>query len=873
TQRLREQDPAVTPVFEWLEGQLKKRGLNTEQIVHLEHQRQAAAQVTVGNIITSMRLVSTLDWRDFFESVSFIDPVLGKDPVGVYARMTFSTRDRYRHVIERISKRTGATELEVARGAVELAERSKESSPRDVARAHVGYYLIDDGLGELEGKFSYRPRLVRERVLRAILRHPTPFYLGTLFFLTALFVSALLFFAYREGAGSGVLIALVLLSLVPASDLAVSILNWDVTHLFAPRLLPAMDNSSGIPPEAATMVVVPTIFESTEAVEGLIKRLEVHYLANREENLYFALLGDFRDAAAPEMPDDPVVLEAATEGIEELNRRHATDAAARFHLFHRRRQWSEGEGRWLGWERKRGKLHEFNRLLRGARDTSYILATAGDELLSRIRYVITLDSDTQLPRDAVRRLVGRAMHPLNRPQYDERRGRVTRGYGILQPRVSATLESAARTRFARVFSGNTGVDPYTTAASDVYQDLFGEGIFTGKGLYDVDAFERALRGRVPEYSLLSHDLFEGLYARAALVTDVELLDDYPARYDVHAKRLHRWVRGDWQIARWATPRVPDAAGRKHPNQLPAVSRWKILDNLRRSLVTATVVLWLAFAWALLPGRPSLWTIFILLVLAFPAYAHATTTFMSQKRGVSLPSHFRDVWTDLKTNTTQIALALTFLAHQAYLMTDAIVRTLYRKLVSRRRLLEWVTAAQAEKGGARDLVASFRFMWPAEVTAVVAASLVIALRPGAMLAALPFLLAWALSPAVAYLISSSAAAAAREELSKAEEASARLLARRTWRFFETFVGQEDQWLPPDNFQEDPRAVVAHRTSPTNIGLLLLSTVAARDFGYLGTLEFIERLELTFQTMGKLPRLRGHFFNWYDTRTLEPLTPQY
>jgi cyclic beta-1,2-glucan synthetase len=873
TQRLRDQDPAFMPVFDWLERRLQKRGLTTEQAVHLEHQRQAAAQVTVGNIITSMRLLSTLDWRDFFESVSLVDPLLSEDPAGVYARMNFQTRDRYRHVIERIAKRTGADELEVARGALRLAAGAHAQPPQDIGRAHVGAYLIGEDVVRLEQIFRYRPR-PRERVVRSVLRHPTFFYLGALPLLTSLVVAALCFMAYYGGASRIVIVGLALLSLVPASDLALSVLNWDVTHKFHPRLLPSMESKLGVPEDARTVVVVPTLFADEATVKELLERLEVHYLANQDENLYFALLGDFADADAEETPADAALLDQALACVEELNARYGPDSSAlkRFHLFQRKRLWNAREGKWMGWERKRGKLEEFNSLLRGARDTSFIIATADAKLLAEIRYVITLDSDTQLPRGAARSLVGIARHPLNRPQFDERTGRVTRGYAILQPRVSVSLESASLSRFARVFSGNTGVDPYTTAASDVYQDLFGEGTFTGKDLYDVDAFARALAERVPENALLSHDLFEGLYARAALVTDVELLDDYPARYVTYAMRQHRWTRGDWQIARWLFPTVPDARGGSVRNTLPLGARWKIFDNLRRSLVAPGVLLWLVFAWTLLPGSPFLWSLFVLLALAFPVYAHVTTSMLLHPRGIPWTSHFWSVWGDARTNTAQVALTLTFLAHQAYLMCDAVVRTLYRKLASKRRLLEWTTAAQAEAGSAPTLAAAFRFIWPVGLILVGAVALVFALRPAALPAAAPFLLAWAASPFVAYWVSRRIEVE-REELSGTDEQEARLVARRTWRFFETFVSQEDQWLPPDNFQEDPKPVVAHRTSPTNVGLLLISTVAAHDFGYAGTLELVERLELTFDAIAKMPKFRGHLFNWHDTRTLEPLNPQY
>jgi cyclic beta-1,2-glucan synthetase len=873
--RLRDQDPAVMIAYDWLEQHLIGRGQSIEQIVHLEHQRQAAAQVTVGNIITSMRLLSTLDWREFFESVSLVDPVLERDPAGAYELMDFATRDRYRHVIEKIGKRTRTPELEIAERVVRLAtEAQEEHNAQDKARAHVGYYLISDGLQELERSFAYQPR-VHEKLARSILRHPSLFYLGTLTVLTLLCLSVIVYYAYRSGAQTPIIIFFTLLSLVPASDLAVSVLNWDVTRLFKPHVLPRMETQrKELPEEAQTFIVIPTLLTSETAARALVEKLEVHYLANQNERFYFALLGDYADAAAEEMPDDEAILEAARNGIDELNKRYGDDAGgARFFLFLRRRQWNESEEKWIGWERKRGKLHEFNKFLRGAHDTSFIVATAPPELLSRTSYVITLDSDTQLPRDAARRLVGTILHPLNRPYFDAHKGRVTRGYGILQPRVSISLTSASQSVLARIFSGNAGIDPYTTAVSDLYQDLFREGSYTGKGLYHVDAFESALNARVPENALLSHDLFESLYARAALVTDIELLDDYPTSYVTYAKRQHRWTRGDWQIARWLFPHVPDASGRSVHNDLSPIARWKILDNLRRSLVAPGLVLWLVAAWALMPGSPLVWTSLAALVLAFPVYAHVTTSLLINPRGIPWTSHFWHVWSDVRTNTAQAALTISFLAHQAYLMTDAIARTFYRKFISHRKLLEWMTAAQAEAANQPNRSTFLRFMWPAEVIAGIAVVAILWLKPRAFFIALPFLASWMFSPLIAYWVSRRQEGAQRAALGARTVHGARLVARRIWRFFETFAGEEDHWLPPDNFQEDPRPVVAHRTSPTNIGLFLLSTVAAHDFGYTGTLELIERLELTFATLKKLQTFRGHFFNWYDTRNLEPLPPQY
>ena len=526
----------------------------------------------------------------------------------------------------------------------------------------------------------------------------------------------------------------------------------------------------------------------------------------------------------------------------------------------------------MGWERKRGKLRELNRLLRGARDTSFIVQTGDSSQLSDVRFVITLDADTQLPRDVARRLIGTAIHPLNRPLIDQNVNRTTRGYGILQPRVSVSLLSSCESRFAGIFSGNTGIDPYTTAVSDVYQDLFCEGSYTGKGLYEVDTFEHTLAGRVAENTLLSHDLFESLFARAALVTDVELLDDYPAHYDTYAKRQHRWTRGDWQIASWLWRYVPDESGRKVRNSLRLISRWKILDNLRRSLTAPAIVLWLLASWTIFPGSPTLWSLFVVVTMAFPVYLHVTTSVMSHPRGSAWTSHFWNVWGDLRTNSAQFALTFTFLGHQAYLMTDAIVRTLYRRHISHKHLLEWVTAADAEKGSKHDLAAFLRFMWVVIALTLTAAAALLWWHPAALIDAAVFLLAWLSSPVVAWWVSRKPIAVGHE-LSPREWRIARLTARRTWRFFETFVGAEDNWLPPDNYQEDPAPVVAHRTSPTNIGLLLISTAAAHDLGYVGALELIEREELTFASLAKLQKLHGHYLNWYDTRTLEPLLPQY
>jgi cyclic beta-1,2-glucan synthetase len=862
-QRLREQHPSVMPVMDWIEKQLSGPYTNIEQVIHTEHQRQAAAQVTVGNIITSMRLLSTLDWRDFFEKVSLIDPVLGNDPAGAYHQMEFASRDRYRHIIERIGKRTKSSELNIAKAVVELASKEKTEP-----QTHVGYYLVDQGLEQLEALFKYQPNFV-ERIRRFFLRNATASYLGTLAVLTGLVIVLLLSIMAQYSTQPWLLVLTAILALIPASEIAVTVLNWDVTHFFPPRLLMRMNTAGGVPKEAQTFVVVPTIFTNEDQVAQLVERLEVHYLANEDENIYFALLSDFSDSDTQDTPLDSTLLAAAQSGIDNLNKRHGGN---HFHLFHRPRLWNASEKKWMGWERKRGKLEEFNRLLRGSTETSFTVRTTDDTLLRNTRYVITLDSDTQIPRDVARTLIGAAIHPLNRPKIDPKVNRVTYGYGILQPRVSIALESASLSRFVRIFSGNTGIDPYTTAVSDVYQDLFGEGSFTGKGLYDVDAFQTTLENRVPENALLSHDLFESLFARAALTTEIELLDDYPSSYQAYAKRQHRWTRGDWQIARWLFPRIPDAEGHKIKNPLPLIARWKIFDNLRRSLVGPSLFLWLVASCLLFPGSALGWSLFVLLPIAFPVYLHVATGLLIHPRGIPWTSHFWSIWGDFRTNTAQIGLTLTLLPHQAYVMCDAIILTLYRKLISKEKLLEWVSAAETERTSRNDLGSFFQFMLPAELLTIVAIGLTAWANPAALLVIVFPAVVWLLSPIIAYLLSKPIPPP-RKLLSGRDVEFARAIARRTWRFFETFVTAEDNWLPPDNFQEDPHPVVAHRTSPTNIGLLLLATSAARDLGYISSLELVERQELTFGTLAKMAKLNGHLFNWYETTTLEPLLPQY
>ena len=869
--RVRDEDLPMGPVLAWIEDRMVEAGSSAEEVTRRERHRQAVNQVSVGNSITSMRLIGALDWTDFFEHSSLVEHELRVDPMGAYAGMDPVTRDAYRHQVERLAEGSRVPEVDVARRAVARAMAPSDPDVDVERRRHVGVFLVDAGRAALEAELGYRPS-IGERVRRAMLARPAGVYLGSIGILLLLAVAGPVTIARADGVEPWLLTLLAILLFLPASEVAVSLVNLDITTILRPRVLPKLQFDQGIPDSCRTLVVVPTLLTGPEAVRKLVDDLEIRYLANQDPNLHFALLTDFPDAPQEELPTDAALLELAREGIEELDRRHAEARGGRFFLLHRTRLWNPSQGVWMGWERKRGKLEELNRLLRGDEGTSFVRVVGDQDGLRGIRYIITLDTDTQLPRDAARRLVGTIAHPLNRAYVDTRRRRVVAGYGLIQPRVSTTLVSAGRSFFSRIFTGNTGLDPYTTAVSDIYQDLFGEGNYYGKGIYDLEAFTATLIDRFPTDRLLSHDLIEGLFVRVGLASDVELLDDYPSHYAVYAGRQHRWVRGDWQLLPWLWSRVPSIDGWR-PTDLPTIGRWKLFDNLRRSLLAPAILLLLVAGWTVLPGPAALWTAIALSALAFPIFAHVATA-MARADDAGWTSYWRGFWGDLRTNLLRVLLGVTFLPDQALSMLDAIARTLARLVLTRRRLLEWETAAETERraDAMRGGGALWRRMWGATALTLVVLLVVVAFRPTVLPLALPFIVLWLLAPAVADRISRPIPPPTRQLV--AEDARlVRRTARKTWRFFQTFVTAADNWLPPDNYQEDPRGVLARRTSPTNIGLYLLSVLAARDFSYLGLAELADRLDDTLTTLERLERYRGHLYNWYDTATLASLQPLY
>ena len=933
-QRLRYGALDTTALLEWLNREPKMQRLSTDEIVQSELAAQGAANLTVRNLITSMRAIAAFDWRAFFEEVSLVDAALRGTTN--FVAMDFATRDRYRHAIEELARGAACSELDVAAAVIAKIQKIQDgarvcawepseaagahrvladgqaggggNSPRaSVARAEgsagirqaplaaaehapagaslldtgdhgaapdprlldAGFYLIGAGRHALERDLGCRIGL-RERWVRACLAHATAFYLGTILFLTLAVLALPLAASVDAGMSWAGLMVASLLALFPASDAAIALTHRLVTKAFGPRPLPRLALRDGIPASLRTCVVMPTLIGGTQDVAAQLERLETHYLSNRDGDVRFALLTDWHDDDTEAVATDASLLAAAAAGIEALNARHGQadfDGGARFFHFHRARVWNPGERKWMGWERKRGKLHEFNRLLRGATDTTFVAVSGKAPVApSGVRYVITVDEDTKLPIGTVRRLVGAAAHALNRPVWDEAARRVVHGYGVLQPRVTPVFPTRREaTIYQRVFAGPSGMDPYAAAASDVYQDLFGEGSYTGKGLYDVDVFESALAGRVPQNAMLSHDLFEGIFARSGLVSDVEFFDEFPSNAQVAATRQHRWTRGDWQLAPWIFGR----AGR----DISLINRWKMFDNLRRTLSPITTVLLLVAIWSQRDAPQGAWAAFVLAAIAFPGVLSLLDGLLPRHRDVSPANHLRALAADFRLAAAHALIVLTTLVHQAWLMGDAITRTLVRLFITRQRMLDWITVAQAKTATTLSLS---RTLWPPPAEIVVlslGAAAALMFDPDAVLYAAPFLLLWWSAPLVSRYISLPPKPAPAEPLSADQVASLRATARRIWLFFTTFVTREDHDLPPDNFQEDPEPVVAHRSSPTNFGLYLLSCIAARDFGWIGLTDLAGRIESTSNSLLKLPRHRGHFFNWYDTHELRPLDPKY
>ncbi len=871
TRRLVGKGAAFSLPISWIEQRLSEKGMTSDELVHIENQKQAADQVSISNSIGSLRFLSSNNWREFVESVSVVEKILSTENSGIYPMMDFHTRDEYRHSVEKIAKASKLSESRIAQITLNLANEGLLNRPEYARSGHLGYYLIGKGVKNLikesGAKFSFP-----ERVAGFLKKIPLLLYTGTSLLLASIMAGTLILRSWEEGFRYPWILSLISLTcLIGCSQLSISLINWFSTLIIRPLILPRMDFSEGIPDNCRTVVTIPSMFNNIKELEELLENLEVRFLANRDKNIHFALLTDFKDAKEEILPGEDELLRTARARTEELNLKYGYENNGLFFLFHRPRKYNAKEKVWMGYERKRGKLAEMNALIRGKGREKFSLIVGDSAIYERIKYVITLDTDTQLPKDAAWKITGTMAHPMNHPFFSERKQRVAEGYGILQPRVAVSLPSNDSTTFARMHGNEPGIDPYTRAISDVYQDIFSEGSFIGKGIYDVDAFEKALGNRFPENRILSHDLLEGSYARCGLLSDVQLYEAYPPRYDMDMKRRHRWIRGDWQIASWMLPWVPGPSRKILKNSISPLSKWKIFDNLRRSLVPIALLCMLLFGWVY-SHSPVFWTLAVLTIMLLNSIISFLWEIWQKPEDVHMLQH---IITSLRFTGRHFALQIFLLItipYEAFIYAGAIWRTNWRMLISHRHLLQWDPTQNLMNYKNQNLFRTYVSMWfPVLLSLGVYVWMHFEHSDG-MIISIPFLIAWMLIPAIAWRISLSDKSKT-VDLNEKQKLFLNKLARKTWSFFETFIIIGDNWLPPDNYQESPVERIAHRTSPTNIGLSLLANLTAFDFGYIPMQGLLIRTSNTMQTLQKMERYAGHFYNWYDTQTLQPLPPNY
>jgi cyclic beta-1,2-glucan synthetase len=870
TRQLRGKGPDLALVLNWIEQQLAGSGLKGAEMVNAENQKLAANQVSMRNSIGSLRLLGATDWRNFVEKQSIVEQTLRLDNNGIYGLMDFATRDRYRHVVELIANKSSKNEREVARIAIDLTNERISGIAPDPRTGHVGYYLIDKGLGQTK-KLANMHMSVVQKIWSLVKSFSFSVYVISVVLITCALTA---FIVTRADAGiknKWLFVFIAFLSLLCTSQLAIAVVNFISTILIKPNLLPRMDFSASIPAAARTLVIVPSLLTRVQDIEDLVEALEIRFLANRNDNLYFGLLTDFTDAMFETLPEDQGLLNTAKKGIEGLNAKYQRNQNDLFFLFHRPRKWNAKERVWMGYERKRGKLSDLNALLRGTGKEKFSLVTGDQQLFPQIKYVITLDADTQLPLGSAWKLAGTMAHPLNKAWYDEKKKRVTKGYGILQPRITVSLPDITGSRYTRMHGNEPGIDPYTRASSDVYQDLFAEGSFIGKGIYEVDIFQQVLEGRFSENRILSHDLLEGCYIRSGLLSDVQLFEKYPATYQADVTMRLRWLRGDWQIFSWFLPLVPSPGKRWNKNPLSGLSRWKIMDNIRRSLVPIALTLLLITGWVFMASS-LFWTLAVSGIIVFPIFITSVWDTIRKPLDVTLKYHVINTIHSIAEISVKTLFTLICLPFEAFSNLMAILLTLWRMLVTKRKLLEWNHSANVQRIKPSGLSASYAAMWiqPALALAVIIVLGIYAAYN--LLIAGPILLLWLIAPLVTWF-ASKPLEKKMTVLSEDQTIFLRKLARKTWSFFERFAVAGDNWLPPDNYQEQPVEQLAHRTSPTNIGLSLLAGLSARDFGYSSNGQFLERTKNTIGTLAKMERFKGHFYNWYDTESLQPLLPKY
>ena len=850
-----------------LEEQVEKTGTSISEIIKKEHFDIAIQKVLMANCIISLKEIASIDFVNLFEEINQIEEILKQDPANIYSKMDYKTKIYYRNKIKEISEKTKISENYIAAKLLELANEREKGTREN----HIGYFLIDDGIFKLYEKLDYKINRKKTNKARMYIALTIliPLFFATCFTIYFSYLSRNIIIGFLSG----------ILIYIPITEIYIKVQNYILTKIVKPKLIPKLDLSSGIDKEYSTFIVIPTIVKNKEKVKELLRKLEVYYLANKSENLYFAVLGDCSSGNKEDECFDDEIIETAKIELNKLNEKYKNNGFPKFNLIYRKRMWNEKEKCFLGWERKRGLLNQFNEYLTEKKNVfKYNSMEEFAKDIPYIKYIITLDSDTSLTLNSGLELIGAMSHILNRPVI--KNGRVIKGYGIMQPRVGIDLNSSRESLFSKIYAGLGGTDLYANAISDVYQDNFNEGIFAGKGIYDLNAFNKVLKNAIPENTVLSHDLLEGNYLRCALISDVMLMDGYPSKYSSYITRLMRWTRGDFQITRWLKNKIIDKEGNIIKNPLNELAKYKILDNLRRAIFPISSLLSLIF-FIIISNRINTIPVIVLILvsLVIPLILDLINYIIFKKQVgeeyISAQKNFSHGIKGLMASLIRGILDIANLPHKAYVMSIAIIKTIYRLNISKQNLLEWMTAEEAEKQAKTDLL-SYYNMYFINIIFSILAIITIPFTNKLSIKIILTILAvlWIVAPFISWKISAKIKNKDRlKELTNEQKEKLLEIGKRTWNFFDEYINEENNFLPPDNYQQDRNIKIAYRTSPTNIGLGLLSCISAYDLGYIELNTAIERIRKTMETIMKLSKWNGHLYNWYNTKTLEVLTPRY
>ena len=819
----------------------------------------ARQNLTMMNLFNSLKKMTKLPMSELLDSVSYSEQMLKAEKADMYDQMYDRTKDDYRAKIVRLCKKQKVKEFDFVKDLVAQADAKGE---------HVGWQL-------------FPPKKWNARAHWYV-------------WIVVLITLGLAFgFAWWATSGKGfswITVVLTLIMWVPMSQIVIDLFNQLLYKIHKPVNTFKIKFKDGlIPKEYATMVIMPTILKNKARTIELLEQLEIYYLSNinrasegqrlesRPQNIFYTLIGDAAAGPNEVMPWDDEVAEAGLAKVKELNAKYG---APIFNFVYRKRAWSDGENCWLGYERKRGAILHFNDLVLGNTTEEEKAKRFRCETISQwaegpvppIQFIITLDTDTELVLYSAQKLIGAMAHPLNRAQLSPDGKRVNSGYGIMQPRVNVDVEVTNKSRYAQLFAGLGGLDVYTTASFELYQDIFNEGSFCGKGIYDLRVFQKVLKGTFPENLILSHDLIEGCHIRCGLINDLELFDDNPSNYIDDAKRHHRWTRGDWQIIGWLRNKVKNEKGEKVKNQVNTIGRWKIFDNLRRSVLCLAlmVILFVGFS-GLVDLHPAWFLLVALIAVASPIVffiiGQITTLPRFGKRYHYYATLMRGFRVIIYRSLVQFAL----LPKEAWMYTDALVRACYRMWFSHKNLLNWITsdeAAKSTKGTLGDYLGKFWFNY---VASALIAFLYFFLGSGngLDLAALIFCIAtWCGAPFLMFWLGKKFPQD-KKHLNAKETAEVRQLAQDTWHFFDSLITEDTHYLIPDNYQLNREKKADYKTSPTNIGYSITSIISASELEFITQEEAIERLTHIIDTVEKLEKWNGHLFNWYDVNSLKAL----